>query len=279
MSSQMRYRTPMATSLAFSPTPTMPSTILPPPQQQTPQQPPPQPIHRYTTPSAFAQHPGPLPQGPSSSTGYPSTVSYVQQPLATGSSGMQFDPYGGRGSRGGSVMQPTPTQRAPLERVVEATQTSLAALSERMDALEAGVQSRTPPHASLQVSRSRVGSPQGGPYHPGVPEHPFDPHQTGAWSIILVPLSSVFERMKLLFHFLIYPPDSNRHSTRLIIIRRLLLDASFAISVLAVLRALWRATGIRRREVLHALVGVWHAIAGKSSRRTRVLVDKAVDAA
>lgn len=267
MSSQMRYRTPMAQSLAFSPTPTMQTSVLPPP-------PPPQPIHRYTTPSAFAQ-PAPLPQGPPSTASYPPSMSYVQQPIPTGSSGLQFDAYSGRGS----VVQHTPTQRIPLERAIEATQTSLAALNERLDALESGIHTATPPHATLQVSgqRSRVGSPQQGfpsSFFPGGP-HSFDPHQMGAWSMILVPLSRVIGPFQRLMLFLAFPPDPNRTSTRRIIIRRLVLDASFALTVLTVLRSLWRATGMRRREVLIALLGVWHAIAG-TPRRTRVLVDKAV---
>lgn len=70
-----------------------------------------------------------------------------------------------------------------------------------------------------------------------------------------------------------YPPDPQTSTARLIIIRRLALDLTFLLFVWAVVKGLWRASGMRRREVLKALVGVWHAVAG---RQARVLIDKAV---
>ena len=58
------------------------------------------------------------------------------------------------------------------------------------------------------------------------------------------------------------------------IIRRLVLDASFMIALYMAARAGWRASGMRRREVLKALRLVWLALLGGKPKR--VLVDRGV---
>ncbi|KAG8931344.1 hypothetical protein FRC02_002851 [Tulasnella sp. 418] len=269
VSSHMRYRTPLATTAGFSPT-SAPS-ILP-----TPPGPPIQPMPRHATPSAFSQpHPGPLPPPPSSSASYPTSLSYAPQ--------MQSPSIGRHGYHGGSLSyarsstasESTPgLSRQPLERAVESLQTTLAALHERMDALEAYLHTSRTPHSSYP---GRGGSPStSSPFHHSAAlsaSLPFDPSQTGAWSILLKPLYQAFLRIQQLSLFLFHPPNPSTATARLIIIRRLLLDTSFAVFVLMVIRTIWRATGIRRKEVFRALLGVWHAIVGSHNR---VLVDKGV---
>lgn len=265
LSSHMRYRTPMATVRGMSPAPT-------PGLATTPHG---QPLPRYATPSAFApQHPGPLPQPSQSAStiSYPATsVSYP--PAGYGRAGFQPPSTGARPSSANT----TPLQRSPLERAIEAMQTSLAALHERIDGLETSImegghEGSTPPMGSgrrgISISPRRGGSRPSSPF-----PLPFDPTQTGAWSIILRPLYLVVLRFRRLLHFMAYPPDPQNSTARLIVIRRLLLDATFLVFVMAVIRSIWRVTGMRRKEVLKALVGVWHAVTG---RQVRVLIDKAV---
>lgn len=260
MSSQMRYRTPTANPSV------LPSTSTPITGSVSGQQI--QPLPRYATPSAFGQQPVAYPAAPSAPPSHISS-SYPQYPTATGSTVGYYPSAAGRAS---SVPQPIPFQKTPLERAIEGMQASLAALHERMDNMEASSFTRTPPLASGYVVRGggspiRVSSPTG---RVGAR---FDPRQTGAWSIILVPLGRVYARFQQILMFVAYPPHPGSTTARLIVLRRLLLDATFIVTVLGLLRSLWRATGIRRREVLRALVGVWHAIAG---RQTKVLVDKGV---
>ncbi|KAG8855878.1 hypothetical protein FRB96_006700 [Tulasnella sp. 330] len=266
LSSHMRYRTPMATVRGMSPAPTpgLPTTTSHG-----------QPLPRYATPSAFApQHPGPLPHPSQSAStiSYPTTsVSYPPAGYVRG--GFQALSTGA----GPSSANSTPLQRSPLERAIEAMQTSLAALHERIDGLETsllegGHEGSIPPMGPGR--RGISNSPRRGASRPSSPFLlPFDPTQTGAWSIILRPLYIVVLRFRRLLHFMAYPPDPQSSTARLIVVRRLLLDATFLVFVMAVIRSIWRITGMRRKEVQKALIGVWHAVTG---RRVRVLIDKAV---
>ncbi|KAG8985524.1 hypothetical protein FRB94_004886 [Tulasnella sp. JGI-2019a] len=263
LSSHMRYRTPMATAGGMSPVPTLGIRVGTPHGQ---------PLPRYATPSAFApQHPGPLPHPSQSAStiSYPTTsVSYPQASYARGG----YTPTSGAGPSNS-----TPPQRSPLERAIESMQTSLAALHERIDGLEAsmlggGLGESTPPMGSMR--RAGSFSPHRGGSRPESPSPlPFDPNQTGAWSIFLRPVYLVLLRFRRLLHFMAYPPNPQNTTARLIIIRRLMLDATFLVFVMALIRRIWRATGMRRTEVLKALVGVWHAITGTQAR---TLIDKAV---
>jgi hypothetical protein len=62
------------------------------------------------------------------------------------------------------------------------------------------------------------------------------------------------------------------------IVRRLIFDVSFLVCVVAVIGAVWRRSGVRRREVKAALVVLWRALIGSSggSIRPRSTVDRAV---
>lgn len=264
LSSQVRYRTPMASS--YAPTPVNATPIAPL-----------QPLPRYATPSAFAPVPlPPGPPGPPTIASYPASMSYsappMQQPSMTGSS----VPHGY--TRSATLAHGLQITRTPLEKAVEAMQASLAALHERMDSMEAALYGHSPQAGSVQTpgARRSIVSPMRGPmgyFNAGTGGIPFDPHQTGAWSIVLVPLARILGRVKQLVYFLLYPPEPSKSTARLIVIRRLFLDASFLVSVLAAIRAIWKVTGIRRREVALALIGVWYAITGKQPRR---LAEKAV---
>ncbi|KAG8901982.1 hypothetical protein FRC00_003098 [Tulasnella sp. 408] len=267
LSSQVRYRTPRGSS--YAPTPVNATPIAPP-----------QPLPRYATPSAFAPVPlpPPGPPGPPTIASYPTSMSYsappMQQPIMTGMTGSSV-PH--TYTRSATLTHGLQMTRTPLEKAVEAMQASLAALHERMDSMEAALYGHSPQAGSVQTPGGRRGivSPLRGPmgYFAGTGGIPFDPHQTGAWSIILVPLARIMGRVKQLVYFLLYPPEPSKSTARLIVIRRLFLDASFVLSVLAAIRAIWKVTGIRRREVALALIGVWYAITGK---QPRMLAEKAV---
>lgn len=268
LSSQVRYRTPRGSS--YAPTPVNATPIAPP-----------QPLPRYATPSAFAPVPlpPPGPPGPPTIASYPTSMSYsappMQQPIMTGMTGSSVPHTYTRSATLAHGLQMT---RTPLEKAVEAMQASLAALHERMDSMEAALYGHSPQTGSVQTPGGRRGivSPLRGPmgyFNAATGGTPFDPHQTGAWSIILVPMARILGRVKQLMYFLLYPPEPSKSTARLIVIRRLFLDASFVVSVLAAIRAIWRVTGIRRREVALALIGVWYAITGK---QPRMLAEKAV---
>lgn len=66
--------------------------------------------------------------------------------------------------------------------------------------------------------------------------------------------------------------NENRSPT-LIIVRRLCLDVSFLLCVLALVRTIWKRSGVRRREVRAALIVLWRALLGT---KERVLVDRGV---
>lgn len=93
----------------------------------------------------------------------------------------------------------------------------------------------------------------------------------GMWSLILKPLFRVVALFERLMDFLAH--NENRTPT-LVVVRRLFLDISFVLVMLALFRALWKKSGIRRRKVLFALRGLWSAIIG--SETPRVLIDRAV---
>jgi hypothetical protein len=56
----------------------------------------------------------------------------------------------------------------------------------------------------------------------------------------------------------------------MIIVRRLCLDVSFFLCVIAIIGAMWRKSGVRRREVKNALVALWKAILGKKNQPPHV---------
>lgn len=265
--SSKRYRTPMASMLMSPP----PASLSVPPSQ---------PMPRHETPSAYADVGRASPSTyPTTSVSYPADVSQssrtdviqspelyrTQSPYRPPSQQPQYTgrPY---------PLQPNVVPRPVLERAVENVQTHLAALTERIESLENMAHRSTSSLASQGGSRSprwmsanRGASPLGRVY-----EH-FTYDDMGMWSLVLNPLSVVAWRFRRLMEFLMY--NENRSPT-LVVVRRLMLDISFLLCVLAVMRFGWRRSGVRRREVLGALKGLWYALAGKKA--PRVLVDRAV---
>lgn len=247
-----RYRTPMASTLA-SPPPVSRST------------PPTQPRPAFETPSTFAGHVTPPVTSSSFPTGVPYHSEYPQSSRTDLVSappvphGVQ-PPY--RSASRQQFSRPFPLQsseRPPFER--DDLQLRIRVLEERLERLEFTL----PRSTSSLVSNSRGRSPH------NVSSGPWDADRMGMWAIVLNPLSSVVERFRQLMEFLAYNPD---RSPGLLVVRRLFLDVSFLLCLLTVLRMTWRKSGVRRREVVHALKGVWWAIVGH--QRPKALVDKAI---
>ncbi|KAG8796779.1 hypothetical protein FRC12_000029 [Ceratobasidium sp. 428] len=257
-SSQYRYRTPVAQSNAtFSPAH---SPGVQGPMPVVAGVPLTQPQPRYAAPSAFA-------------------------PLAQQASALAFSPqpvhplhpaYHHPHMPGSEVMAPYPTHGMPyhdairspqgsmgLERAIVDIQASLAALRERMETMEHG--------GSFHSYSSRQSPPRRhSPLHPMLPFN-LDPRSFGAWSVVLTPLArSVISARRML--------EVVRRNPTLTIVRRLMLDISFLLALLALIRACWRRFGGRRKEVFSALGGLWIALVngGQVPRRERMLVDRGV---
>jgi len=267
--SSHRYRTPMASMMM---TPPVLSMSVPPSQ----------PMPRYETPSAFDRRERSSPSIPSS--GYPTTtVTYPGGPASSRTDLTSPNTYPsyqrpatppqfvGRGYPLPSGMTPRPASRpTELERVLGIIQVNLQALKERLEALENMAHRST---SSLIGSRSPGQMTGQGNSLSGArsDDRHFNVDDMGMWSILLSPLSRVAGSLRYLLDFL---ASSETRSPTFIVIRRLFLDISFLLCVLACMRLMWRRTGIRRKEVLAALGGVWRAILGH--KKPRMLVDKAV---
>jgi hypothetical protein len=87
------------------------------------------------------------------------------------------------------------------------------------------------------------------------------------WSVVLNPLSRGLEKLRAMSTF--FARTENR-SPSMIIIRRLCLDVSFFLCVIAIVGAIWRKSGVRRREVKTALVVLWKAVLGVKPHRPHV---------
>lgn len=269
--SSHRYRTPMVGSLMTSPPPPLNTNV-----------PPSQPLPAFHTQSAFEDVPP-----PSATSMYPPThgASFSGQTALSPRSDLpSLDmfaasraPGGYRVSsqpqlgtrpfalQGGGTISHRPPSRPALEQAVESVQAHLAALTERLELLE---HTATRP-ATLSSSFGRTRSPTG-----GIPDRDgrrWDLNDMGMWSLILKPLFRVVALFERLMDFLAH--NENRTPT-LVVVRRLFLDISFVLVMLALFRALWKKSGIRRRKVLFALRGLWSAIIG--SETPRVLIDRAV---
>ncbi|KAI0363555.1 ACBP-domain-containing protein [Pilatotrama ljubarskyi] len=266
--SSRRYRTPMAGSLliASSPPMTVPAT---------------QPHPGFQTQSAFAESAASIP-----SSAYPTTsVSYPEQiphSSSTDPASSTHD-YARAGYRPTSQPQyrqyslaagvpPRPASLPLLERAVESVQVHLAAITERLETLESLLHHST---ASLSPSGPRSpgilagrGSPLGG--RPDLVRWDID--DMGMWSIVLRPLVRVLRLFRQLAVFL---ANGENRSPTLVIIRRLFLDVSFILCFLALFKAGWRRSGMRRKEVIAALRGLWKAILGQS-QGVRHMVERGV---
>nr|GAT53843.1 predicted protein [Mycena chlorophos]GAT53844.1 predicted protein [Mycena chlorophos] len=261
--SSNRYRTPMAGSLlASSPPPAMP--VLP----RVPET---QPLPGFETPSAFAE--------PSSGSSFIPSFADLSRGNLTSPPNMypaqpQYrDSMQTVSSRthGGGVPS-RPISRPTLEHAVENVQAHLAALSERMESLESLHLSRSgasPGHAVPGGSPAWRGSPGG--RRNGNNQRQWDLDDLGMWSLVAQPISRGIESLREAATF--FARDENR-TPMMIIVRRLCLDISFLVCVLAVIRALWRKSGVRRREVKAALGILWRAILG--TKPPRAMVDRGV---
>lgn len=263
--SSHRYRTPMAGSLLLSPPLPMGASV-----------PATQPLPGYQMQSAFAEpssnpsttypastssYPGPLPH--SSTTDLTSSMSgYPPHPIyRTPSQQQRARPYASY-----SGMTPRPASRPTLERAIENVQAHLAALTERIESLEGFAHRST---ASLS-SRGATRSPQWVPTERGEAGWDFD--DMGLWTLVIQPLARVVRLFKYLINILLR--QSQNRSPTFVILRRLFLDISFILCLLAVAKMAWRRSGMRRREVIAALGGLWSAIVGP--KQPRILVDRAV---
>lgn len=238
-----------------------------------------QPLPTFETPSAF-------PAPPSTST----PISVYNAPATPGLHVPNYNPttrMEGYGYRTHSQSVPPPGQagypgpvrpasRITLERALEGVQAHLAALTERLEVLE----SRSPhsPSSSIQGTPKRAsyfyeGSPSGSGRLPGrgSPRPAWDLSDLGMWSYVLNPISRIISFLHKLAIF--FARDENRSPTK-VIIRRLCLDVSFLVCVVAVIATIWRKSGVRRREVKAALVVLWRAIVG--DRPPRGLQDRGV---
>jgi hypothetical protein len=120
----------------------------------------------------------------------------------------------------------------------------------------------------------------------------------GLWSFVIAPLARIVESLQALTNFIAYVPLEDEHhhirdpryrlSARgrrlsistpvLLVVRRLLLDASFILTVFGMAGWIWRKTGLRRREVYAALGVLWRALVGSDAvpREGKRMVDKGV---
>jgi hypothetical protein len=106
----------------------------------------------------------------------------------------------------------------------------------------------------------------GSPYD-GNGEPFWDIDDLGMWTIILNPLSRGLEKLRVMSAF--FARNKNR-SPSMVILRRLCLDVSFFLCVVAIIRALWRKSGVRRREVKSALMVLGKAILGVKPQQPHV---------
>ncbi|KAI0796514.1 acyl CoA binding protein-domain-containing protein [Abortiporus biennis] len=261
--SSHRYRTPMASMLMTPPT-AVPVT---------------QPMPTFETPSAFE---GPSPSipissYPTTSVSYPGNISHSSRTDVSSPPTMYPTHQNFRGVNVNqrqyslpSGMTPRPASRPVLERAIENVQAHLAALNERIETLESVTHRSTSFFSQGPRSPGWSGPGRGSPTG-RADEYTFDSDDMGMWSLVLKPLSHVIDVFQQLLRFL---ANNENRSPTLVVIRRLFLDISFLLSVLALVRMTWRKSGMRRKEVLAALHGLWRAIVGH--KRPRVLIDRAV---
>lgn len=147
----------------------------------------------------------------------------------------------------------------------------MAALAERLETLEAV--SHRSSSLSMQGTRSPIwaSGDRGSPFGGRDDRHTWDIDDMGMWTLVLHPLARVLSVFRRLAEFLAH--NQNRSPT-LVVVRRLFLDISFLLCCLAMMKAVWRRSGVRRREVIAALKMVWRAVLGQ--KQPRLLVDRAV---
>ena len=266
LSSSRPYRTPMASTMF----------VASPPPVNVPQT---QPHPGFQTQSAFAESATSIP-----SSVYPTTsVSYPEQlarspPTDPASSVHGYSsragfrpttqtPYRQYSLQSGGGVPPRPASIPMLERAVESVQAHLAAITERLETLEGLLH-----HSTASLSHSGLRSPalvggRGSPFGGAQDVVRWDIDDMGMWSLVLQPLARVFRLFRQLMAFL---ANSDNRSPTFVVIRRLFLDISFVLCVLAAFKLSWRRSGVRRREVAAALQGLWRAIVGQQVPRHMV---------
>ncbi|KAH7103001.1 ACBP-domain-containing protein [Auriculariales sp. MPI-PUGE-AT-0066] len=296
VSSAHRYRTPLATSAAaFSPPPPGPMSggLIGIPEAQ--------PVPRYATQSTFSPVPeSPVPSGSIPSSAYPSTTSAggasyhhhhssgAPTPTSYGPSG-NFSP-GAHGtvshlSQLSHYVSPPHQPLIPvhadaasryysLETAIQKCQASLAALHERLDILEtngSGTLSRrsNPLFRTRNSGLDASGHGQGGPDEGADSESwHWDAQRYGAWALMLDPLTRGFRALRKM-------DDPRQAGPVLLVLRRLMLDASFVLCLLWGLRMLWRRSGVRARAGQLVNIARWliYLLVG-GERPNRVMVDR-----
>ncbi|KAF6762793.1 hypothetical protein DFP72DRAFT_802359 [Ephemerocybe angulata] len=250
--SSNRYRTPLAGSLLVSPPPDdrLPST---------------QPLPKFDTPSAFA---------PPTPTGYPNPLTNYSLNYHDTLRGNTTSPHIARtpsiGHHPSQYGHDRPISRPTLEYAIENVQSHLAALTERIESLEKRMTSRN-------HSPRGGNSPRWFANRASLVDDSNQPqlyiNDLGLWSTVLKPLSRGANQLRDWAVF--FARDENRSPAK-IIVRRLVLDISFMVCVVAIIGAIWRKSGVRRKEVKAALVILWRALIGTSSRHHRAMSDKAI---
>ncbi|KAH9927112.1 ACBP-domain-containing protein [Epithele typhae] len=254
------YRTPMASTLLMSP----------PPQALVPTS---QPHPGFQTQSAFAESSTSIPSSafpPTTSLSYPEQLARSPEfpPSAQGyPSRAGYRPPSTTGTRQYPLQAgpPRPASLPLLERAVESVQAHLAAITERLETLEGVVH-----HSTASLTSIGRGSPYAYGHAGGRPDAPplqWDLDDMGMWSIVLRPLARALRLFRQLAVFLASGDAHGGRTPTFVVIRRLFLDISFVLCVLAVATTGWRRTGVRRREVSVALNVLWRAIVGQQAPR------------
>ncbi|KAL4075744.1 hypothetical protein V8B97DRAFT_2002060 [Scleroderma yunnanense] len=261
-----RYRTPLTSSFATSPSPRRASI------------PAMQPLALYESESAFER---PQSASMASSSLHPSTVS-ATLPGTFPTSLHELSPQVHSAlphQRGQHLLPPLrsytisgpprPSSRTiiPLELAVENVQAHLAALTERLDTLESSIS--TQPQRSVASMPSMSSSGRGSPTRIRTESFEWDVDDMGLWSYVLKPLSRGVQYLRRLLVFIL---RSENQSPVLVIVRRLCLDISFTLAVLTLLKLAWRKSRTRRREINTALGILWAALTGNNRR----LISRAV---
>jgi hypothetical protein len=173
---------------------------------------------------------------------------------------------------------PSTPARPGLELVIQRMQAHLAALGERLDALEA----RALPSSPLVRSGSRSPSWLGGSGVTGAGgsnnglrgggdshDAPWDPDELGLWALAVRPFMHLYDLVAYILRLVAYPrPDAS--PTRAVV-RRLLLDLSFLVCCAAAIRAGWKRSAVRRRDVRAALGVLWRALMGAEATAVRAI--------
>ena len=152
--------------------------------------------------------------------------------------------------------QRRPGSRQTLERAVDNVQSHLAALSERLETLEI---SRPPIRTRAANSPRDSNSPNRFGSSSSQNQLVFDLDDMGLWSLVLQPLARLLSSVRGVAAFLAV--NENRSPT-FVVIRRLFLDLSFVLAVLAIAKVGWKRTGLRRKKVYAVLGILWKAVIG-----------------